>query len=557
MPEEFDIGLKAKLREFKNKFGIEESVQDQELFEQFVNYVIFSNMMMKDFENIDKVSTNRAQGIDGIGIIVNGQLMEEEQDLERLGENERLKVDIVFTQATIQSSFNSQKFSSFVDNVVNFLIGNLRIEPFSSTLFLLIDEEGDYIDKLVETPKLYLYYVSGKTTHQLDENSISPEKRKITERTELQNRFELKNIYFWQKDEIKSAYETIPRYHKIQIKLHNNTQLERKPDIEMSLLAAIKFSELKKLILNKDEFLKENLFIENPRYYLRETDVNIDIKKTLKDPDLKKYFVYLNNGLVILCEKIERHPTIPNAFYLTFPRIINGCQTTHILYEMYQENPSNLEEIEIISKIIATQDEDLKKKIIFAANNQNAISKDLQALNDFHKKIEEYFKGKEALELFYERLRGQYPSITPPYKKINIENMAKVYISIFLKEPHKMKSNAIKRIIEYQTKGKIFNHEHRVEDYYYCGMLFYWLNKFIINQKIKLKSKTMDMHLLLTCDLILLNRKGIRSTSDKINFLQDEAKALKLFKEANTHLETQEYLFERRGFYSSPKTKRS
>lgn len=217
-----------------------------------------------------------------------------------------------------------------------------------------------------------------------------------------------------------------------------------------------------------------------------------------------------------------------------------------------------IDDIEVVAKIIATKDDlNLKERIIFTTNNQNSINKDIQSLNEFLKKLEEYFNGFSKFELFFERLRGQYSNINPPYKRINIEDLARVYISIFFKEPHKMKSNAIKKINDYQKNKKIiFNSEDEPNKYFYCAILFYWLNHKIINQDLKLKSKTMDMHFLLACNLFLENKYGIQDVENKIEFVINEEKINNLFSEVNQFLEQQEYLFEKRGFYSAPKTKK-
>ncbi len=228
-----------------------------------------------------------------------------------------------------------------------------------------------------------------------------------------------------------------------------------------------------------------------------------------------------------------------------------------MLYNVYKSNPERLENVELVIKVIATDDDGLKEQIIFAANNQNSITEDLKALNKYHEEIEVYFKGFNGSEICYERLRGQYPTVTPPYKKINIENLAKIYISVFLQEPHKMKSNAISKIDEYQKKKKIFSPDDKeVNKYYYCALLYYWLNKFLVNDNIKLKSKTMDMHLLLVCDLQLNKTSGISNVDDKIKYLCDENNAKNIFILSITFIESNQYLFERRGFYSGPKTKK-
>jgi hypothetical protein len=300
----------------------------------------------------------------------------------------------------------------------------------------------------------------------------------------------------------------------------------------MSLLTTIKFSELKKLILTTDGSLKEKLFVENVRNYIGNTPVNLDIKKTLDNESNKCYFPFLNNGLAIICDKIEKHPVKKDEFTLTFPRIINGCQTTNMLYKKYKESPDDLNEIEVVSKVISTSNNELKKMIIYVANNQNSIDKDLQSLNEFYEKIEMYFSGKEEknFHLHFERLRGQHANIIPPHSKVNIETLARVYISVFLRKPHEMKSNALSFIEQYQKEGKIFNNSESARDYYYCGVLWYWFNHFLVNSTILMKSKTMDMHILMACN-VLLEKKNICVTDTKINFLSNEIDAKSLFEE--------------------------
>lgn len=560
---QFDIGLSAKINQFATKYGIIRNNNDSDVFESFSNFVVSSVLLEEELENVESVSTNNAQGIDGIVIIVNNRLITEESDLQKIGVNEKITIKIGFIQTTIQKSFDNQKFRSFTDEVVKFLTKEVRIEPFSSIYDKLLDESGQYISQIEDTPRVSLFFVSGKTNHNITDDEIEAEEGKINNRSDLSGICNLEEIKVLQTNEIKQEYDKIPKFHTVQLKFDSNIQItSNENDIKMGILSSIKFSELKKLILTKDGLLKDRLFVENVRNYIGETIVNRDIKNTLDDTKKRKFFQYLNNGLIILCDDISRAPVQPDVFKLNFPRIINGCQTTNTLYRKFKEiessNPSEIDDVEVIAKVIATDNEDLKKSIIFAANNQNSIEKDLQSLNDFHEKIEQYFQGTDNMpqKLFFERLRGQYPAITPPYCKINIENLARVYISVFLQEPEKMKSNALTKIDEYQKLKKIFNDETQVDSYYYCAVLNYWFNKFIVNRTILMKSKTMDMHLLMACDLVL-DKKSIYRVDDKIQYLSNEDNAMSLFDHTCNYLNSKQcyFLFERRGFYSNPKTK--
>lgn len=466
MAKKFDIGLKSKLNSYAQKFGINTSdIKEEDWFEGFVNYTVVSNIFSEDFESPNDISTGKAKGIDGIGVFVNNWLIKDEAELDKIGENEKIKLKICFIQSTIQSSFNLQKFQSFVDEVINILNASSRIEPFSDVIDKLFDEEDQFLEKMIETPVIELFFCSGKTEHYIPEEEIDNENNKFKNRNDYSIQFNLKGINFYQAKELKEAYDNIDKYLEILVKFDSEINLNEKPNVPVSLLSILKYSELKKIIVSENG-LREKLFVENVRSRIENSTVNEDILKSLSNQQKREDFVYFNNGITILCERIRRHEVKPNSFYLKHPRIINGCQTSHMLYEHDTANPGEIENVEIVTKVIATTDSKLKKEIIFATNNQNAIDKDLESLNEFHSSLEEYYLGQDFFDIYYERLRGQYSEVSPPYKVINKE------------------------------------------------------------------------------------------TLKKIEYLNNTEDAADLFKEANEILENQGYLFERRGFYSRPKTQR-
>lgn len=561
MAQKFDIGLNAKINEFAKKFSITRTeTNDDDVFEDFCNYVVASTLLEEELENVKSVSTNKAQGIDGIVIIVNNRLVTEEADLGKFGPTEAIKIKIGFIQSTTKNSFDEQKFSAFTDEVVKFLTGAIDIEPYSTIYKKLLDESGNFIDRIEETPHTSLFFLSARTAHNVGIEKINSEKTKITSRNEIENKCLLEKILVLQKEEVKVEYDKITKFHSIQMKFENNILLSSAENVELSILATVKFSELKKLILTSDKNLKEKLFIENVRNYIGSTPVNLDIRKTLDAVAERNYFPFLNNGLAIICDKIERHPVKEKEFTLTFPRIINGCQTTNELFKKFKESAdeSSIDNIEIVAKVISTNDNNLKKMIIYAANNQNSIDKDLQSLNEFHEKIETYYLGKDekAFHIYFERLRGQHSNVNPPYSRVNIETLARVFISVLLRKPHEMKSNAVSVIDKFQKEGKIFSSSSQEPmQYYYCGVLWYWFNHLLINGNITMLSKSMDMHILMACDL-LLEKKNYRLLDEKVSYLGDYNNALRIFTETVILLNGKTYLFERRGFYSNPKTEK-
>ena len=145
MVQKFDIALQAKINDFKKRFNIN-NIKEEDIFEEFSNYTIMSNEAQKEIENINSVSTNKAEGIDGIGIFINNRLITEESDLDKIGENEKLNIKLCFVQSTTNNNFDGKKFKAYIDKVIDFLVEEFNIEPFSTIYKKLLDEESDYID---------------------------------------------------------------------------------------------------------------------------------------------------------------------------------------------------------------------------------------------------------------------------------------------------------------------------------------------------------------------------------------------------------------------------
>lgn len=86
-----------------------------------------------------------------------------------------------------------------------------------------------------------------------------------------------------------------------------------------------------------------------------------------ESPDL---FSVLNNGVTIVADSIKMSA---NTLTITDYQIVNGCQTSYVLYE--NRNKDNLNDINIPLRLIVTADEDVKSKITVSTNNQSAINK--------------------------------------------------------------------------------------------------------------------------------------------------------------------------------------
>ncbi len=141
-----------------------------------------------------------------------------------------------------------------------------------------------------------------------------------------------------------------------------------------------------------EEALKQGypIFEKNIREYLGNTGVNKKIYNTLMDINDRNNFFYYNNGITIICDKMDSVVTknhigtnLNASFAIHNPKIVNGCQTVNSIYEVLKNiNPAELynqfRDSFVMLKILQidrtdTQQDALSTKIMTYNNSQNSI----------------------------------------------------------------------------------------------------------------------------------------------------------------------------------------
>ena len=166
----------------------------------------------------------------------------------------------------------------------------------------------------------------------------------------------------------------------------SNISLKKDPQALISFqiqnIKAINF-RLKALDLCKllDQEIEVNqridtVFSDNIRGFLKYNKTNRNIKETLES-DYSEYFPFLNNGITIISEKIK----IPNDMQAGYypietknPVIVNGLQTTSVIYDIYKEDSTKLDGVYVLIRLYETSDPEIVDKITDATNTQSPIS---------------------------------------------------------------------------------------------------------------------------------------------------------------------------------------
>jgi hypothetical protein len=248
--------------------------------------------------------------------------------------------------------------------------------------------------------------------------------------------------------------------------------------------------------MKMDQIIK-SIFYDNVRDWLEyDADVNNEIKSTLEST-FKDRFVLMNNGITIIARTLR---TVGNRFHIEDFQIVNGCQTSHVLFDNQTLIDSS---VAIPVRLIGTQDEDVINSIIKATNRQTEV-KDEQflAFGDFSKKLETFFQAFKDKSLFYERRTRQYASVSSIDKSriVSPGNVIRAFAAMFLGEPHRTTRNYA--ALRAKVGAEIFGKDHRLEPYYVAAFALYRLESLFCTATLDPKYKVTRYHLLLTMRLL-------------------------------------------------------
>ncbi|NCN28176.1 AIPR family protein [bacterium] len=131
----------------------------------------------------------------------------------------------------------------------------------------------------------------------------------------------------------------------------------------------------------------DTVFSENIRGFLRYNKTNRKIRETLES-DYAEYFPFLNNGITIVAEQVKIPREMQAGFYpveAKNPVIVNGLQTTHVIYETYKKNPQQLDGVFVLIRLYETSEQDVLSRITDATNTQSPINfRDKVSNKDFN-----------------------------------------------------------------------------------------------------------------------------------------------------------------------------
>lgn len=244
-----------------------------------------------------------------------------------------------------------------------------------------VETFNDYVDtKNIEIYYITNAYLTKETLEKANKMKAQLENTYTNVSYEFMGLKEIQYFILKSLQELPAEYRVTPK--KLLLKKHFETQ--------NTCVAEVPLKELAKFI-DKN---KEYLFFSNVRNYLDNTSINKNIANTFRDHPCD--FWYYNNGITILCDKIDTINEYSESITFYAPQIVNGCQTASTIckefYNIKSAEERNTKEGTILVKIIEDVNQLKKKGIIKYTNSQNTVSAmDFFALEEFHKILKEKF----------------------------------------------------------------------------------------------------------------------------------------------------------------------
>ncbi|MER3000849.1 AIPR family protein [Morganella morganii] len=505
------------------------SLDKDEQFEKFSNYNVISKLYPRELD-IDDLSTGGGDdlAIDGAAIIVNGSIVNSEEEIDFLLKRNG-SIDVIF--ALVQSK-NSSRFKG--DQVGNFIFGVKSL--FDDKPSIPENEKIVKIRRLKnkiyqnsinfsKSPELKLFFV---TTGEWKEPAQIQGKAD-RELSELDSRSLFSNkskIEFYDAERLKQSYRELSRKTVKEIPFNTQIVLPDVADelnVRQSFIGCVPVKDYIELITNDDGLLAKGLFYDNVRDYQGNNKINQEISKTLKDDLLQSLLPLLNNGITIISKKVDK---VGTKLKLSDFQIVNGCQSSNVIFE----NKSIVkDDVYLIVKIIETNDQHVINNIIRATNRQTEVRDEaFESLKPFHKDLEEYYKALSkgyTNPIYYERRSKQYlghPQIKPS-QIVTLAAQVKAYVSLVLEQPQS--THRYYGEILSSNKNKLFIVSSDMKVYYTSALIVNRLEVLFKSRGVNRKYKDYKYHIAFVSYAMMMkeykNINSILSVSKDIDKMKD------------------------------------
>ena len=479
--------IKAHQKKFKEAYNLVKDSEDQ-VFEKFVNYSELlqhqPDVFSSDLEFLDLVCVGGGNdaGLDGVAIKVNGFFIKSQEEIDEFLKTGSIDIEFIFIQSKNKKNFESECISSFINGVRAFF-DNESQYPFNDNVLFwrnLKDYlyEEDVILQWKGSPMVRCYYVTlGDLRPHIEHEDLIRQFKK-----DMMDICDNVPFIFQGAKEFKDVIDQNQNKLKASLPFLDTMSLPGTADVGNSCVVLCNAMDYVMLLNTNDGIIRKTLFNDNVRDFQGDNTVNTEIYNTISESPER--FVLFNNGITIVCSSFAQKN---RELEIEDPQIVNGCQTSYILFNAFKKNCS-LDNITVIVKVISTNNGDLSNDIVRGTNRQNIVMEEaFEGTKPFHKNFEMFvndFVADFSEKIYYERRAKQYygnPNIKQ-YQIFNLKILTQYSVAALLQKPYKAHLHESVLLKDY--KGRLFCVKHSALPYFAVAYTFLTLEKFIKEQVI-------------------------------------------------------------------------
>lgn len=438
------------------------SLSDQDYFERFC-----AEQILKDYElSYDEIESGMVDGehdggVDAVYSFVNGELVQEDFDTSSFKRD--VKVELFLMQSKTSGGFSEvplDKLASITRNLLKLDADYSKYTQYNDAVKDAIDNfRKAYRSLAARFPALSITYCyAAKRADETIHPNLLQKASELRGAAVQLFQDALVNVEFLGSRRLLDLARRRPKI-SYELKVSENLSA-RNGYVVLSSLA-----EYNKFLRDDSGNVRSNLFESNVRDFQGNTEVNSEIERTLAG-DFGTDFWWMNNGVTILGNRATLNGDIVT---IESPQIVNGLQTSTQIIKYFSITTKD-DARKIMVKIISSDDEETRDKIIKATNSQNAVApSSLRATDKIQRDIETSLKSHG---LFYDRRKNYYKNEGKPADKIvSIPLMAQALMSMILARPDTARARPSSLVKDDNVYKQVFSDNHPMAVYASAAMM--------------------------------------------------------------------------------------
>ena len=533
--------VQAQLKAFTDA-NSSASLSDTEFFEVFSIYSISNGLLTDSIDPFRAHLQGAEFGLDGVALIVQGELCtntDEVSDALSTGKNHSVEFCLYQSKTSENSDYGDM--SKFFDAAFEFFAGDF-LKPSEQLTDFIEAKDMVYESTLKRNPALQLFYVTTGT------GLASDQIQKLIDAN--QSRFADLNIFSDVKlnligaRDLQAGYRSATNSNTERVEINKPITLPEHPSVQQAFLGYVAAEQLVNLVTVKtseDSGLRINraVFFDNVRDFNEKSDINQGILKDLREGG-KESFVFKNNGVTVVAKSISRQG---DSFELEDYQIVNGCQTSNILFQAGPDSDG----VHIPFRLIVSDDPEFVSTVIVGTNRQNEVKEDqFWALTPFMKDLEEFCRAQpDEQKIFIERRENQYRTESVERTRIfKPSELVKSVAAMFMFQPHRAARDY--RGIRKEYSNMLFQAGHSVRLYHAAAFASYKLDFAIRNRRVDRSWGIYKFYVLFMIGRRISSGQGVFDLSAKkqdrialniVDLVSDEEKLVQFFTEAANALD--------------------